>query len=81
MEYWIIQIKPFSPKKRNENIVLNFHIITNMYIIRNINILAYGTSFPNRGPFLDMTKMPDFCHISNAYIFINITTFMYIKTH
>ena len=24
MEYWIIQIKPFSPKKRNENIVLNF---------------------------------------------------------
>ena len=24
MEYWIIQIKPFSSKKRNENIVLNF---------------------------------------------------------
>ena len=24
MEYWTIQIKPFSPKKRNENIVLNF---------------------------------------------------------
>ena len=57
MEYWIIQIKPFSPKKRNENIVLNFQkdcIRNNLFGMGwNIDDNAYpagepDTAFPGR---------------------------------
>ena len=51
MEYWIIQIKPFSSKKRNENIVLNFQ----KDCIRN-NLFGMGWKRPHYAPLYSVMQ-------------------------
>ena len=61
------------------DVVLHADIVTDMHIVAHVDVLSEGAVLADDGTFLDVAEMPYLGAFANAYVFIDVTAFVYVK--